>query len=90
MPRDRPCGDPAELIGSAADPQAQAVCLQSWQTYERLGSPEGELAIAQAVTYIACAPKSNAVYMAFKAAKADIANQPSFDVPLIYAMLPPA
>ncbi|MEP4195595.1 MAG: replication-associated recombination protein A [Aliishimia sp.] len=51
-----------------ADPQAQAVCLQSWETYERLGSPEGELALAQAVTYIALAPKSNATYVAYKAA----------------------
>jgi putative ATPase len=51
-----------------ADPQAQAVCLQAWETYERLGSPEGELALAQAVTYLALAPKSNAGYVAFKAA----------------------
>jgi len=53
-----------------ADPQAQEVCLQSWQTFERLGSPEGELALAQAVVYIALAPKSNAVYVAYKAARA--------------------
>ena len=53
-----------------ADPQAQDVCLQSWQTYERLGSPEGELALAQAVVYLALAPKSNAVYAAYKAARA--------------------
>jgi putative ATPase len=53
-----------------ADPQAQEVCLQGWQTYERLGSPEGELALAQAVVYIALAPKSNAVYVAYKAARA--------------------
>ncbi len=53
-----------------ADPQAQAVCLDSWQTYERLGSPEGELALAQAVVYLALAPKSNAVYTAYKAARA--------------------
>ena len=53
-----------------ADPQAQEVCLQSWQTYERLGSPEGELALAQAVVYLALAPKSNAVYTAYKAARA--------------------
>ncbi|WP_299784452.1 replication-associated recombination protein A [uncultured Marivita sp.] len=52
-----------------ADPQAQAVCLQSWETFERLGSPEGELAIAQALVYIALAPKSNAVYAAYKAAR---------------------
>ncbi len=51
-----------------ADPQAQAVCLQAWETYERLGSPEGELALAQAVTYLALAPKSNAAYVAYKAA----------------------
>ena len=54
-----------------ADPQAQDVCLQSWQTYERLGSPEGELALAQAVTYLALAPKSNAAYVAYKAAVQD-------------------
>ncbi|MFQ3233283.1 MAG: putative ATPase [Sulfitobacter litoralis] len=52
-----------------ADPQAQSVCLQSWETYERLGSPEGELAIAQALTYLALAPKSNAAYVAYKAAR---------------------
>ena len=52
-----------------ADPQAQAVCLQSWETYERLGSPEGELALAQAVVYLALAPKSNAAYVAYKAAR---------------------
>ena len=53
-----------------ADPQAHAVCLHAWETYERLGSPEGELALAQAVTYLALAPKSNAGYVAFKAAMA--------------------
>ena len=52
-----------------ADPQAQAVCLQSWETYERLGSPEGELALAQAVIYLALAPKSNAGYAAYKNAR---------------------
>ena len=51
-----------------ADPQAQAVCLEAWQTYERLGSPEGDLALAQAVGYLALAPKSNAGYVAWKAA----------------------
>lgn len=50
-----------------ADPQAQSVCLDSWNTYERLGSPEGELALAQAVIYLALAPKSNAAYVAYKA-----------------------
>ncbi len=53
-----------------ADPNAQAVCLQSWQTFERLGSPEGELALAQALIYLALAPKSNASYVAYKAAYA--------------------
>ncbi|EBA10208.1 replication-associated recombination protein A [Sagittula stellata] len=52
-----------------ADPQAQAVCLDSWNTYERLGSPEGELALAQALIYLALAPKSNAAYVAYKAAR---------------------
>jgi len=52
-----------------ADPQAQAFCLRAWETYERLGSPEGELAIAQALTYICLAPKSNAVYKAYKDAR---------------------
>ena len=51
-----------------ADPQAQGICVQAWETYERLGSPEGELALAQAVTYLALAPKSNAGYVAYKAA----------------------
>ena len=53
-----------------ADPQAQRLCLDAWVTYERLGSPEGELALAEAVVYLALAPKSNAVYSAFKAAMA--------------------
>ncbi len=51
-----------------ADPQAQAVCLQSWDAYERIGSPEGELALAQALVYVALAPKSNAAYVGYKAA----------------------
>ena len=52
-----------------ADPQAQNICLQSWQTYERLGSPEGELALAQALLYLTLAPKSNAAYAAYKNAR---------------------
>jgi putative ATPase len=62
-----------------ADPQAQDVCLSAWQTYERLGSPEGELALAQALVYLALAPKSNAVYTAYKAARTaarDTGSQP--------------
>jgi len=53
-----------------ADPQAQALCLQAWEVYERLGSPEGELALAQAIIYLALAPKSNAGYSAYNAARA--------------------
>ena len=52
-----------------ADPQAMGICLQAWETYERLGSPEGELALAQAVIYLALAPKSNAGYAAYKASR---------------------
>ncbi|MCZ8080653.1 MAG: replication-associated recombination protein A [Rhodobacteraceae bacterium] len=52
-----------------ADPQAQGICIDCWQTYERLGSPEGELALANAVVYLALAPKSNGVYVAYKAAR---------------------
>lgn len=52
-----------------ADPQAMPQCIAAWQTYERLGSPEGELALAQAVIYLALAPKSNASYVAYKAAR---------------------
>lgn len=65
-----------------ADPRALQLALNAWDTQERLGSPEGELAIAQAVTYLACAPKSNAVYMAFKAVMADVRSLPSYDVPV--------
>ena len=63
-----------------ADPQAQAVCLQSWETYERLGSPEGELALAQSVVYLALAPKSNAGYVAYKGARA-LARQTGSEMP---------
>jgi putative ATPase len=52
-----------------ADPQANTVCLNAWNTYERLGSPEGELALANAAVYLALAPKSNAVYVGIKAAR---------------------
>ena len=64
-----------------ADPQAQQVCLEGWQTYERLGSPEGELALAQAVVYLALAPKSNAVYVAYKAARASARDTGSLPPP---------
>ncbi|MEM1275925.1 MAG: replication-associated recombination protein A [Pseudomonadota bacterium] len=52
-----------------ADPDAQTHCLNAWNTYERLGSPEGELALGQAVLYLALAPKSNAAYMAYNASR---------------------
>ncbi len=52
-----------------ADPQAQSFCLHAWETYERIGSPEGELALAQAVIYLALAPKTKAGYVAYKAAR---------------------
>ncbi len=70
-----------EDIGNA-DPRALQLALNAWDVQERLGSPEGELAIAQAVVYMACAAKSNAVYKAFNAVRADIREAPSYDVPL--------
>jgi putative ATPase len=65
-----------------ADPRALALALDAAETYERLGSPEGELAIAQAVLYVACAPKSNAVYLAYNAARSFVAADESRPVPL--------
>jgi putative ATPase len=71
----------SEDIGNA-DPRALTVALEASEVYERLGSPEGELAIAQAVVFMACAAKSNAVYTAFKAAMADAQEQGTLEVPL--------
>ena len=71
----------SEDIGNA-DPRALALALQACETFERLGSPEGELAIAQAVVFMACAAKSNAVYTAFGAAMADAKQHGTLDVPL--------
>jgi putative ATPase len=71
----------SEDIGNA-DPRALALALEACETYERLGSPEGELAIAQAVVFMACAAKSNAVYVAFGAAMADAKRHGSLEVPL--------
>ena len=65
-----------------ADPRGLELCLQGWQTFERLGSPEGELAIAQGIVYLACAAKSNAIYSAYKQAMEDARNSGSLDVPL--------
>jgi len=71
----------SEDIGNA-DPRALALTLNAWEVYERLGSPEGELAIAQAVVYLACAAKSNAVYAAFGAAMRDARDKGSLEVPM--------
>lgn len=71
----------SEDIGNA-DPRALQIALNAWETQERLGSPEGELAIAQAVVYMAVAAKSNAVYTAFKAAMADAEKYGSLEVPM--------
>lgn len=71
----------SEDIGNA-DPRALQLALNAWDTQERLGSPEGELTLAQAIIYLACAPKSNAVYQAFNAAKAEVLANPGFEVPL--------
>nr|WP_290579702.1 replication-associated recombination protein A [Ketobacter sp.] len=71
----------SEDIGNA-DPRALQIALNAWDVQTRLGSPEGELAIAQAVAYMAAAPKSNAVYAAFNQLRRQIAEQPSYEVPL--------
>ena len=71
----------SEDIGNA-DPRALQIALDAWDTQERLGSPEGELAIAQAVVYLACAAKSNAVYTAWNSALAEAKSSGSLEVPL--------
>jgi len=71
----------SEDIGNA-DPRALTLCLNAWDVQERLGSPEGELALAQAVIYLACAAKSNAVYKAYNTARADMAKKGSLEVPI--------
>ncbi len=71
----------SEDIG-LADPRALRIALDAAETYERLGSPEGELALAEACLYLACAPKSNAAYVAYKAARAFVETHPSNDVPV--------
>ena len=70
-----------EDIGNA-DPRGLRIALDAWESFDKLGRPEGELAIAQAVVYLASAPKSNAVYTAFKAAMQDAKNFGSAEVPL--------
>ena len=76
-----------EDIGMA-DPQALTQCMAAWQTYERLGSPEGELALAQALIYVATAPKSNAVYNAYNQSKARAMETGSL-MPPMYAINAP-
>jgi putative ATPase len=71
----------SEDIGNA-DPRALALALDAWDVMERLGSPEGELALAQAVLYLACAAKSNAVYTAYNAARSDVGKTGSLEVPV--------
>ena len=71
----------SEDIGNA-DPRGLRLALDAWETQEHLGSPEGELAIAQAIIYLACAAKSNAVYQAYNAAMNDVKNSASLEVPL--------
>lgn len=71
----------SEDIGNA-DPRALQIALDAWQVQERLGSPEGELTLAQAVLYLACAPKSNAVYTAYNAALQQAGQSGSLEVPL--------
>lgn len=71
----------SEDIGNA-DPRALEITLNAWQSYERLGSPEGELAIAQAVVFLAVSAKSNAVYTAWNKVRADVAQLGSLAVPL--------
>lgn len=71
----------SEDIG-LADPRALRLALDATETYERLGSPEGELTLAQAIIYLACAPKSNAVYVAYNAARAFVKQDSSRAVPL--------
>jgi len=71
----------SEDIGNA-DPRALTLCNDAWMAQERLGSPEGELALAQAVVYLACAPKSNAVYSAYNQMRRLISESPGYEVPL--------
>lgn len=71
----------SEDVGNA-DPRAMQVAIAAWDCFTRVGPAEGERAIAQAIVYLACAPKSNAVYTAFKAALADARERPDYDVPV--------
>ncbi|MFG1175310.1 replication-associated recombination protein A [Erwiniaceae bacterium CAU 1747] len=70
----------SEDVGNA-DPRGMQVAISAWDCFTRVGPAEGERAIAQAIVYLACAPKSNAVYTAFKAAMRDARDKPDYDVP---------
>ncbi|QTL38684.1 replication-associated recombination protein A [Xenorhabdus budapestensis] len=70
----------SEDVGNA-DPRGMQIAIAAWDCFTRVGAAEGERAIAQAIVYLACAPKSNAVYTAFKAAMADAQEKPDYDVP---------
>jgi len=71
-----------------ADPRALRLTLDAWEAYERLGSPEGELAIAEAVVYLACAPKSNAVYLAMDEVLQDVERFGTLEVPARFRNAP--
>lgn len=71
----------SEDIGNA-DPRAMQVALSAWDAFERVGPAEGERAIAQAAVYCACAPKSNALYMAYNQCRADVRAEPDYEVPV--------
>jgi putative ATPase len=71
-----------------ADPRGQQIALDAWATFDRLGSPEGELAIANALVYLAVAPKSNAVYVAYGEAQADVEKFGTLEVPLRFRNAP--
>ncbi len=71
----------SEEIGNA-DPRALQLALNAWDTQQRLGAPEGELTIAQAIIYLSVAAKSNAVYTAYNKCRADVKDQPDYDVPV--------
>ncbi len=77
----------SEDIGNA-DPRALRIALDAWDTYDRLGTPEGELALAQALVFLSCAAKSNAVYKAFSAASRDARDSGTREVPLRFRNAP--
>jgi putative ATPase len=71
-----------------ADPKAIGIAIQAWDAFDRMGAPEGELALAECVLYLSVAAKSNAAYVAYNAVKADIQETGSLDVPLHFRNAP--